>query len=607
MTMHHSVPEEAFDKHVVLFGMTGAGKTSVIKTAIVEPDLEAGRRVLIITPKDDWWGLRLSRTGKSPGFDIPIFGGRHADYPLQVKDAALLAETYGTMKGSAIFCTAMLSGQDRARWFAAFAEKLLSANRGWARVVIDEAHVFMPKQGAKGGGAVPLALHAGNELVSQGRSQGLRIALASQRSAKLHNDSSTQCSCLIAMLLMAPADREAVKLWIEDQADPQRGKEIIASLATQNPGQAWVWAPAAKFLENVQFKRPSTFDSSAAPDDDTDADHRLKPINLDALQGKLAAVEAEAKANDPRALKGEVVKLKKEVADLTAAAARAMPAKPDPGALTARQEKAIQRAAVTAKIEGYADAMKTIGGMMASVKQKIAPLAQQLAELQADVATIERWSTREQKRPTAMTPVTRDDVEKAVQQSASPHVAAGHRPGAGQVVAASAPRRTSSPAASGDGTLSGPQLTFLRSLAWWKARGHDRPTRVQVAAIAGWRVTSGHLKNVAGSLRTLGLIDYPSEGSIAMTPDGEAVAPAPDTSTTLEDSIRAILNGPQLLAFDNLPRGGDALSREQIAEACGWAVTSGHVKNVLGSMRSLEIIDYPTQGTVARADWLRAA
>src|ERR1700685_1411746 len=103
------IPDEALDKHVVLFGMTGAGKTSVIKSAIVEPDLDADRRVLIITPKDDWWGLRLSRTGKSKGYDIPIFGGRHADYPLQVKDAALLAEAYGTMKGSAIFCTSQLS------------------------------------------------------------------------------------------------------------------------------------------------------------------------------------------------------------------------------------------------------------------------------------------------------------------------------------------------------------------------------------------------------------------------------------------------------------------------------------------------------------------
>jgi hypothetical protein len=34
------------------------------------------------------------------------------------------------------------------------------------------------------------------------------------------------------------------------------------------------------------------------------------------------------------------------------------------------------------------------------------------------------------------------------------------------------------------------------------------PFRMQVATIRGWKITSGYLKNVAGSLRALGLIDY---------------------------------------------------------------------------------------------------
>lgn len=312
--MKQIIPDAALDKHTVLFGMTGAGKTSVIKTAIVEPDLEADRRVLIITPKDDWWGLRLSKTGKSAAYDIPIFGGMHEDYPLTVKDVELLADTYATMKGSAIFCTSRLSTQDRAAWFAKFADRLLMKNKGWCRVVIDEAHVFMPKQGGKGGGNIPKALHAGNELVSQGRSQGLRIVLASQRSAKLHNDASTQCSCMMAMLLMSPHDRRAVIEWIEDQADPEKGKEIVSSLSALKPGEAWVWAPGAKILDRIQFPRPSTFDSSAAADADGGEAPELKPINLDALKGKLATVEAQKAANDPKALKAENARLTAEIA-----------------------------------------------------------------------------------------------------------------------------------------------------------------------------------------------------------------------------------------------------------------------------------------------------
>ena len=129
-------------------------------------------------------------------------------------------------------------------------------------------------------------------------------------------------------------------------------------------------------------------------------------------------------------------------------------------------------------------------------------------------------------------------------------------------------------------------------------------SRVQAASLCGWRVTSGHLKNVAGSLRTLDLIDYPGEGMMALTAEGVAHAPEPDTSTTLEDSVREILTGPHRQAFENLPRDGSPMSRDEIAQACGWEPTSGHVKNVLGSMRSLEVIDYPSQGQVARAAWL---
>ena len=146
---------------------------------------------------------------------------------------------------------------------------------------------------------------------------------------------------------------------------------------------------------------------------------------------------------------------------------------------------------------------------------------------------------------------------------------------------------------------------MLQSLAWWKAMGHPAPTRVQVATICGWCVTSGHIKNVAGSLKTLGLISYPSQGTMSLTPEGQAAAPEADLGQSLVESVRNIMTGPQRQAFDAMPANGDALSREDLCAAVGWEPTSGHVKNVLGSMRSLEVVEYPSQGMVARADWLR--
>ena len=146
---------------------------------------------------------------------------------------------------------------------------------------------------------------------------------------------------------------------------------------------------------------------------------------------------------------------------------------------------------------------------------------------------------------------------------------------------------------------------MLASLAWWAAVGQARPSRAMVCAIAGWRVTSGHVKNVAGALRTKGLIGYPSDGRVELTAAGEAVAEAPDDlGRSIPDYVRETLSGPQAQVFDELLRRPAGLDRGALCEAIGWNSTSGHVKNVLGSMRSMEIVEYPTQGSVKLVDWI---
>lgn len=215
------IPSEALDKHIALLGGTGSGKTSTAKTAIVEPALTAGERVLVIDPTSAWWGLRLGKDGKAKGFPIYIFGGDHGDYPLRARDAEILADAFGTSSDSAVFDTSLMTVAERTQFFTDFAEAIRRKNRGPLKIVIDESHLFMPQSGAKSGGAVPAMLHAGNNLVSLGRSRGLRITLISQRPAKLHKDSLTQVQSLVAMRLLAPQDRNAISDWIADQADPK--------------------------------------------------------------------------------------------------------------------------------------------------------------------------------------------------------------------------------------------------------------------------------------------------------------------------------------------------------------------------------------------------
>lgn len=168
------------------------------------------------------------------------------------------------------------------------------------------------------------------------------------------------------------------------------------------------------------------------------------------------------------------------------------------------------------------------------------------------------------------------------------------------------PKPAKAPQQGPQNDLSGPQRHFLAALSWWACLGHEAPTRAQVAAIAGWKITSGHLKNVSGSLRTAGLIDYPEPGRFRLTDAGIAEAPDADAGLSFRDQLASTLTGPQRLVFDHLAQAGEQ-SREELARALGWEPTSGHVKNVLGSMRTLQVVDYPAPGRVALTDWVGAA
>ncbi len=52
-------PSKILDQHAVVLGKTGAGKSSALRH-IVEHLLTHGKRVCIIDPKGDWWGLKFS-------------------------------------------------------------------------------------------------------------------------------------------------------------------------------------------------------------------------------------------------------------------------------------------------------------------------------------------------------------------------------------------------------------------------------------------------------------------------------------------------------------------------------------------------------------------
>lgn len=154
----------------------------------------------------------------------------------------------------------------------------------------------------------------------------------------------------------------------------------------------------------------------------------------------------------------------------------------------------------------------------------------------------------------------------------------------------------------GDFMLSGPQQRILDALAWLETIGISPATREAVGFLSGYRPTSGRFANLLGGLRTADTIEYPQGGTVALTDFGRAHAQAPNAPMSVDELHRLVLQrlsnpegkvlAPLLSAYPQ------SLSREELAEASGYRETSGRFANLLGTLRSLGIVDYPEPGRV---------
>lgn len=315
--MKLAFPQEVLRQHLILLGKTGAGKSSALRH-ITEWLMKHDKRVCIIDPKGDHWGIKWSADGKAEGLPVILFGDfknpSAQDVPINERSGGHLAELIATGNRPAVIGWRGWRPGQMTQFWIDFAACLFNKNEGELYLIGDEFHHVAPK-GKILSPQVGECIHWSNRLLSEGRGLGIVCLLASQRPQKVHNDTLTSCETLVAMRVVHKADRDAVKDWIDGCGDKEKGNLVLNSVAGMERGEAFVWSPEIDFgPERLKFPMFETFDSFAPPQlQKKVSTSTWSNVDLEAVKEKLANVIKEAKANDPKELKMQIAAARKEM------------------------------------------------------------------------------------------------------------------------------------------------------------------------------------------------------------------------------------------------------------------------------------------------------
>jgi hypothetical protein len=585
------IPLAALDDRLGFVGTAGSGKTYGAGTA-VERLLAHGSRVVIPDPLGVWWGLRLVFDGKTASpFDVVIFGGPHGDLPITEHAGALIGETVAGMKESAIVDLSALGTKAAERRFMlAFLTALYrKATKDPVHVVFDEADLWAPQQIRDRDQEPAKLLGMMETIVRRGRVAGFVPWLITQRPAVVNKDVLSQVDGLIAFKLTSSQDRKALGAWIEGQADRDEGKRILGTLPQKQVGEAVVWIPARGILADAKFPEKATYDSSRTPkrgEKRTAAE--LKPLDLGALKERLSTVEAETKANDPKALKAEVARLQRELAAAQKSAPGDKKLSPPPAAdvLKAAREDGARAGFVKGYTAGAGDEwqrgasavraeLEVLAGDAASIQRRLAALVKAIDAISRKPTTTVSADALAAFDPAKLTYKSTRGAAPALpktgQSIGGKTEVLGQRPIAASRVAQ--PRPTN-----GDGTAGGTTLGLgeRRVLVAIAQTGSAGITREGLTVMTGYKRSSRN--TYLQRLSAAGLIEAGTYKIFALQPGldllGPDFEPLPTGEALIQHWLRELPEGERKLFEQIVAAFPEPVDRTIIGDRAGYKRSS---------------------------------
>lgn len=551
------LPTEVATESIAILGRRGSGKSNAA-VVLAEEMFREGIPWVAIDPKGDWYGIRSSVDGKSPGLPIPVFGGLHGDVPIEPTAGPLVADLLVDENLTAVLDVSDFTKADRRRFLTGFFDRLYQRHRKAPQarhVFMEEAHEFIPQQVPGGDESLK---EAASRIVLQGRSFGLGSSVCSQRSAKIHKDVLTQTSILIAMWTTGPHDRKAIEAWVHEH---DAGKELVASLPGLKPGEGWVWATPFDLMQRTRFRMRSTFDSGSTPVlGKSRKVATIADVDTQAITERMAETIERAKADDPKELRARIQKLERELAK--------------PPAEVQVETKVLEVEVVPEQLErgliDILDAFQAVRPLLAHIDKAIDDALKVVDQARDDVKLVNR--TAKAGTPQRTTERTLAGTIQAP-QSAKPQVKA-HAP-------------SDTP---GDTKLSKAERAILTVLAQYP----QGRTKTQIALLAGYASTGGSFNNSLSKLRTAGRITGGNKEIMSITTQGiddlGYYDPLP-TGKELREWWAWQLPKAEKLIFEYLceiyPEADD---KEGIAAATGYEPTGGSFGNSLSRLRTRELI-----------------
>jgi len=343
-------------------GIRGSGKTNAA-AVIAEGVLAARIPVIVLDQVGPWFALRLARDGRAASpFEIPVLGGTHGDIALQPQSGRQVAEALAESNASAVLDVSMMGKGERIRFAADFAEAFFEAkkrHRGPVLLVVEESQRFIPQMMRYSDPALARCLGAFEEMAEVGRNFGIGMVLISQRPQKISKDVLFLSDNLMAFRTLGVGERKTIAEWVKEKGAAGRD-EVGNELPGLKEGRAVVWSPALfDVYGTFDVALKATYDASSTPKGAEGA-VKMKPLDLGALEASMAAVVAEAKANDPKALKARIAELER------AAGKRVAPAAP-PATVT-RTVEVVPKDVMAAARAAIASNQKAIERLEATVQ-----------------------------------------------------------------------------------------------------------------------------------------------------------------------------------------------------------------------------------------------